>query len=287
MFKLNAEVLARQSKGLMVLCAAFGAVSGSAATVVVAMKRAEKIYREVAQREINEAKEFYARLNKGGDYSSPEAAYEALHGEPPPTDLDDVTHQQEDAVQALTRYGAGGATQEELLAFYRSLPDAEQAVLKAGLEPDVVDGEVVDKSDNLQEVTRNVFTDASIGVEDFDPEAEQRGPDAPYVIRFEEFLETKPGFTAEQLTYYEADGVLCKDDDELVDDVNGLVGEANLMKFGLGSQDANVVYIRNERWNCDFEVTRHKGSYDQVVHGVIEHSADYHRKTPRFRGDDE
>lgn len=283
-----AEILARQNKAIMALCAAFGAVGGAAATATVAMKRAEKIYREIAQQEINEAKEFYARLNKAGDYSSPETAYEALHGEPvPATNLDDVTQQQEDAVQALTRYGAGGATQEELLAFYRSLPDAEQAILKAGLEPDVVDGEVVDKSDNLQEVTRNVFTDALIGVEDFDPEAEVRTADAPYVIRFEEFLETKPGYTAEQLTYYEADGVLCKDDDELVDDVNGLVGDVNLTKFGLGSQDANVVYIRNEKWNCDFEVTRHKGSYDQVVHGVIEHSADYHRKTPRFRGDDE
>jgi hypothetical protein len=283
MFKLNAEILARQSKGLMALCTAFGAVAGAAASVTVAMKRAEKIYREQAEKEIAEAREYFAKLGKTGEFSTPESAYEALHGEPAPT-----TQEQEDAVTALTRYGATDGSIQDVLEFYRSLPDHEQELLKNKLDPTVVDGEIVEREDaGLTEVTRNVFTDAQIGVEDFDPDAEQRGPEAPYVIRFEEFLETKPGYTAEQLTYYEGDGTLCKDDDELVDDVNGLVGDQNLLKFGLGSQDVNVVYIRNERYNCDFEVTRVKGTYDQVVHGIIEHSDNYHRKTPRFRGDDE
>ena len=188
-------------------------------------------------------------------------------------------------MQALTRYGASDGSIQDVLEFYRSLPDHEKELLKNRLEPEVVDGEVVDKSDELTEVTRNVFTNAQIGVEDFDPEAEVRGPDAPYVIKFEEFVEGKPGVTAENLTYYEADDVLCKDDDELIEDVNGLVGNINLTKFGLGSQDANVVYIRNEKWNCDFEVTRVKSSYAEVVGGYIEHSVS--RKTPKFRGDDE
>ena len=85
--------------------------------------------------------------------------------------------------------------------------------------------------------------------------------------------------------YYEGDGTLCKDDDELIDDVNGLVGDANLLKFGLGSQDKDVVYVRNEKWNCDFEITRVKGSYGEIVHGYVDEPV--HRKTPKFRRDDE
>lgn len=274
-----AEMLARQNKAVMALCAAFGALGGAAASATIAMKRAEKIYREMAEKEIAQARVYFTQLNKTGNFATPETAYETLHGEPAPT------QEQEEAVQALTRYGASDGSIQDVLEFYRSLPDHEKELLKNRLEPEVVDGEVVDKSDGLQEVTRNVFTDAQIGVEDFDPEAEVRSPDAPYVIKFEEFVEGKPGVTAENLTYYEADDVLCKDDDELVEDVNGLVGNINLTKFGLGSQDANVVYIRNEKWNCDFEVTRVKSSYAEVVGGYIEHSVS--RKTPKFRGDDE
>lgn len=263
------------TRSVAVISAGVGAVVGATGAYVAMRAGLERKYAAIAEVEIDQAREHYRQLNKADEFADPVTALAALHGGTP---------EQEAAVEAATIYGASAADMQDLLEQYRGLPDAEKELMKAGLEPVVVDGEVKDASD-LVEVSRNVFTDSQTGVTDFDPESEDRSDGRPYIIKFEEFNEGKSGYTQEQLTYYEGDDVLAKDDDELVEDPDGLVGNLNLTKFGLGSQDPNVVYIRNERWEADIEVTRVKTSYAQVVGGYIEHSD---KRPPRkFRDIDE
>ena len=98
-------------------------------------------------------------------------------------------------------------------------------------------------------------------------------------------MENDKEFNQVTLTYFEGDEVLSDERDQTVDDVDGLAGEDNLQRFGHGSGDPNVLYIRNEHISLDMEILRSKGKYTHEVLGFIEHSDQ--PKIRRFRSDDE
>jgi hypothetical protein len=78
------------------------------------------------------------------------------------------------------------------------------------------------------------------------------------------------GYDHVTLTYYEVDDVLCNERDEIVDpdrDRENLVGERNLNLFGHGSNDASIVYIRNDKLEIVFEVVKSPNSFAEEVHG--------------------
>ena len=93
-----------------------------------------------------------------------------------------------------------------------------------------------------------------------DPEAK-----APYIISADEFLNTEVGYEQFTLTYFQGDETLVDQADTIVESVEKTVGVANLSKFGHLSEDENIVYIRNERLNWDFEVVRSMGKYSVEV----------------------
>jgi hypothetical protein len=112
-----------------------------------------------------------------------------------------------------------------------------------------------------------------------EPEEPPVDTDYPYVIPYETvFHELDDGYEDVTLTWYEEDGVLIDSRDEAIPDVEGIVGEANLQKFGHGSRDPNIVYIRNEELQTDFEIVRDSGSYVEKVLGVIKHSESRSKK---------
>jgi len=96
----------------------------------------------------------------------------------------------------------------------------------------------------------------------------ERGPDRPYPIRSDEFLDNDSGHDQKSLTYYLADNVLADENDEIIEDVDFHVGEANLNRFGELSGEDNLIYVRNERTLVEYEIARHEGSYAEVVHGI-------------------
>lgn len=112
------------------------------------------------------------------------------------------------------------------------------------------------------------------GAFDYAVEKELRSPEAPYVVTEEEYGYTNDGLTNACLTYYVGDGVLVDDEMVPVDDVEYLVGKANLEKFGLGSSSNDVVHIRNEKIDMEFEVERDPHSYSTWVLGGIPEDED-------------
>lgn len=124
---------------------------------------------------------------------------------------------------------------------------------------------------------------------DYEAEIATRDPNLPYVISFEEFMEGREGFEQGDLTYFTKgdDVVLVDSREEPIDDVERIVGTLNLTKFGYGSNDINVVYIRNENNEMDFTVQKSDGSYEEEVLGLdLKHSDDDHPQgTRRFRLD--
>lgn len=106
-------------------------------------------------------------------------------------------------------------------------------------------------------------------LDDFDveAEAENRDPEIPYVIHHDEYMENAHEFIQQTLTWYETDSVLADESDIPIEEIESHVGVDNLEKFGHGSQDRNVVYVRNERTEQDFEIIRSPGSFAKEVLG--------------------
>lgn len=94
----------------------------------------------------------------------------------------------------------------------------------------------------------------------------------PYMISIDDFDAGYPErYNTESLTYYAVDDILANDEDEIINDVESLIGADALDHFGAEaaemSGDSETMYIRNEKLHCDYEVTRIHQSYHQVVLG--------------------
>lgn len=124
---------------------------------------------------------------------------------------------------------------------------------------------------------------------DYETEIADRVREQPYIIHVDEFKENEFDFNQETLTFYAGDGILAQEPtDEPIYGYLNLMGE---LKFGHGSKDPNVVYIRNEAIRMEWEILRHHGHYrveveghtmEQEVDDEIQHS---YRRVMKFRGD--
>lgn len=138
----------------------------------------------------------------------------------------------------------------------------------------------------------NIFASAASSDDwDYDAEVDSRRDKEAYIIHQDEFYEDENGWENQQtLTFYAGDQVLCTVDDVPVHDGHRHVGEN--LKFGHGSSDPNVVYIRNERLQVEYEVVRDPGSYEHHVLGgrlaedMEEQDLKHSRYPARFREQD-
>jgi hypothetical protein len=103
---------------------------------------------------------------------------------------------------------------------------------------------------------------------DYGKEMQTRSPNHPYVIHQEEFNNNQLELQHQTWTYYAGDDILADQDDEVVVRPELVVGEENLKKFGHGSDDSDVVFVRNERIGVEFEVCRSWKSYATEVQGI-------------------
>lgn len=142
-----------------------------------------------------------------------------------------------------------------------------------------------DNAAALEEVVKNVFVEHA-DLDGWHQEAEEsvRNPMSPYIISHDEYMENAYEHEQNSLTYYQGDDILADEREVHIDEVEATIGMQN-MRFGHGSRDSNIVYVRNERLEVDFEVTLNEGKYVDAVETFLEHS-----DTPRIRhgrkGDD-
>ena len=86
----------------------------------------------------------------------------------------------------------------------------------------------------------------------------------PYVISDVDFSEGRPDHDKVSLYYYAHDDVLCNEDEEIIDDIDGTVGNEWLDAF----ENSVSVWVRNENLGTDYEICAINGSYAQLVHGI-------------------
>lgn len=235
--------------------------TGVALGYKVAEKRLSTKFDALLEEEIAKTKEHYDLLSKRGDFETPEAAVEKLI--------------ESDEEKELVSTYAGKKI--------RVVEGENGSKIEEVTETENHDGDEIEVTKTTR---RNIFVNNVEIDEEFDYEKElaQRGETDPYVISAEEFLENETDFTQINLTYYAGDDVLSDEEDRTVDN-KSVVGENNLQKFGHGSKDRNVVYIRNPRFKTEYEVVRSQGKFAVEVLGFNE--KDVKPTTRKFRGDDD
>jgi hypothetical protein len=117
--------------------------------------------------------------------------------------------------------------------------------------------------------------------EEFEEPAEKIDTEKPYIISLEEFMEERTDLEKLTLTYYEGDDVLCDDRDVAILDYEKSIGDDALSKFGHLSKDPNVVYVRNEKIEADYEIVKDHRSFSEAVLGIREE-----KEVRRMREDD-
>lgn len=275
------ELMVKKSVAIGI-ASALSAGIGAAGGFLFAKKKYELKYEQIAKQEIEDSKEFYKRLNKVGDDGetlTPEEVMEQRHGRA--------------AIDALRVY-QGTPLPDEIV-----IVDPEESA--AYLEQ--VEGRVIDHAEiqsmsltadglgKVEIVKRNIFTDAQNDQNyvddnfDYEIELASRSEDAPYVISHDEFFQNELDYEQVSLTYYEGDGVLLDDKDMPIPDTDDIVGDDNLVRFGHGSKDNNIVYVRNDHRSMDFEIARSTGEYAVDVLGFDENTNK--SGVRKFRGHDD
>lgn len=92
-------------------------------------------------------------------------------------------------------------------------------------------------------------------------EDKKLGKECPYVISPDEFGEFDD-YEKVSLTYY-SDKVLTDDNDDIIDDVEAVVGLDSLDHFGEYEDDS--VFVRNDQRMCDYEILLDERTYSDAM----------------------
>jgi hypothetical protein len=103
--------------------------------------------------------------------------------------------------------------------------------------------------------------------DDWDYEVELRNRDEahPYTIHQDEFFANEKDYNQVTLTYYAGDDVLCDELDVPIYNPQTIVGQ---LRFGHGSNDAMVVFIRNDKMEAEYEIQLEPGKYAVEILGA-------------------
>lgn len=117
-------------------------------------------------------------------------------------------------------------------------------------------------------------------------EDENPQDDGPFIVSVDSFQNEYEHYSKNTLIYYEIDDILTDDRDEVITNSDEYIGPDALDSFGEGSDDENVVYVRNFKKEADYEIIREKGSYRETVLGFQENQ-DYKNARKYFNLDKE
>lgn len=236
----------------------FGIFIGGLITYKVTERRLSTKFDQELTEQIAAAKAYRVRVAKEGEFETPEGAVEAL-----------IPDEVVEAVQ--TYQGRSKSVAYNKPGTIDPRPPVEVVV------------ENVEVKQNVTVVTENDPRDWDYNAEIADREL---NPDVPYTISFAEFNENNVGHEQTTFTYYSADQTLADAQEKPVDNIDYVIGDDNLTRFGHGSDDPNVVYVRNEKIDMDFEIVRSNGSYQSEVLNVEPEPAtlQHSRRHPNRRG---
>lgn len=169
---------------------------------------------------------------------------------------------------------------------YKARTAGEDFVRQITGDDDIVDIPVLVGDDEPDVISQNVFAGNDIEW-DHDEEVKTRSEDKPYILHKDEFYENEKDYTQVTLTYYAGDNIVASEDDQIVNNYENVTGP---LRFGHGSGDTKVFYVRNDKAKAEYEIVRHDGRFEVEVLGFeIESTARAgdlkHERLSKFRPD--
>jgi hypothetical protein len=114
--------------------------------------------------------------------------------------------------------------------------------------------------------------------------AQRQNAERPYIIHQDEYMTNESGYSQVTLTYYAGDDVITEENDTVLENADGVIGLSNLIHWGHGSDDINVVYIRNPKIEVEYEVCRSPKSYAEEIQGLEHSDSPGFERMPRRHG---
>lgn len=224
---------------------------GAGVTYVLTKNHFKTKYEELANREIQEAQKHYSEKIRAAK-EDPKAK-RVVPNKPGKVDVSKLVEKLGYNIEAPAE------SEEDLVV----VEEKSLTVVEAEEDGTLMVEEIVESNifDSPQEDLEGGF--------DYEAELARRKGDRPYLITLDEFSESE--YDSATLTYYEEDDVLLDEQEDPIPDPDKIVGDDNLLRFGQGSKDKNVVYVRNDSLELDYEILRSKNSYAQDVLGYIQH----------------
>lgn len=256
-----------------------GLVIGGAVSFFVTKHFVQKKEREFANEEIEQIKNHYRIVRKEGDLADPEKLVfnQTVIVEPDPENEYGEQHRGENFNED---YPKDAEDLQRVADKIASLGyDKAQAIIgqtedeQRDLE-EVVDEHIERAQQREQEAIeehiherRSVFDN---GVTEADVTS-IRDPNNPYIITFSEWANPEDEFVDYEMVtmkYYSNGNVLLDSKDGITPEAmyDELVGVANLRRFGhTGSEDPDMLYVRNEQMSLSIEIIRHNESYAESL----------------------
>lgn len=269
-----------------------GVAGGTGLGYFLAVKKLGKEFDARLEEEITRAKEFYATVNKvdvDGAVLTPMQVLEDRHGVEAAAEAL-RTYQGEEHEDLSKQITNEGEPYDDVVdeRHIRKMEQAQFNSISLDKEVSEAGGEVTVVTEKTE--TRNVFVDPTFDLEE---EMKYRTDEKPYVITHDEYYEAEREYDTASLTYYELDDTLVDEKDKPVEGIDKVVGDDNLVRFGHGSKDKNIVFVRNDRLETDYEIVKSTGSYLEEVLGMpkeepnsLKHSDQRDRRRAFRRGDE-
>lgn len=173
-----------------------------------------------------------------------------------PFDKEEASLLTDEQAEAMGLTGSMREIVEQRLA----MPGGADRLLESLINDPITEEEVT----NVYPEYSNVFSD-NYGVWDYETEHAQRTEEAPYVIHADEFAANEKKYHQQSLIWYEGDEIMTDEDNNPFMRHGEYLGE---LKFGHGSRSEDVVFIRNDKMEGEYEVVRNYSSYAKEVLGV-------------------
>ena len=229
---------------------AIGLVAGAVPTFFITKNYITKTVQAQADADIREVTQRFEKLHKVGEYADPSTLAQSLGYDT--ADTEDETYEQASRAfhDAVDEINEASAVEVEGVEPPADVPTPLEVVKKAP------------ERRNLFEKAADL--EANISQE----EIEARTAERPYIITAEEWADHSTGWDKVTMTWW-ADKVMSDDQEKPVEtDLEDLVGLAHLELFGTYSRDEDIVYVRNEKNDVEFEIVRDPRTYIQMMNEV-------------------
>ena len=96
----------------------------------------------------------------------------------------------------------------------------------------------------------------------------EQNPQGPYAIHEDEYASGSANFHIQEMLYYAVDQIVCEqlDPRSMMYDHALKLGD---VKFGYGTHDVDVAFVRNPQHRTDYQITQMHDSYTESVMGIV------------------